>query len=250
MRKFALICLVIQSVLLFGQTLDSKGQKQGYWKKKDEKTNKLIYEGEFKDNKPIGKFKYYHPNDSISVLMIFKDGSKIAYAKMFHLNGKRKAEGKYVGKEIKDSVWNYYDELGVLIAKEKYKEGKKHGASFVYIPDGSVSEEKYFKDDVMDGPYKEYFTANVLRSQATYSKGLIEGRTVYYYPNGVEVAVGFYKNGNKVGPWIYKTESGKIREKELYKNGKLVSTKETDEFFAKNKPESIKLEPKKTGSKK
>lgn len=249
MRKFALIFLLAPSILVFGQTLDSKGQKQGYWKKKDENTNKLIYEGEFKDNKPVGKFKYYHPNDSISVIMNFKDGGKTAYAKMFHMNGKRKAEGKYVGKEIKDSVWTYYDELGVLISREKYKEGKKQGASFVYLPDGSISEEKNYKDDVLEGPYKDYFTAGVLRTQGVYSKGVLEGRTAYYYPNGVEVAAGFYKNGLKVGPWIYKTESGKVREKELYKNGKLAEKKETEEFFAKNKTEN-KPEPKKTGSKK
>jgi antitoxin component YwqK of YwqJK toxin-antitoxin module len=67
----------------------------------------------------------------------------------------------------------------------------------------------------------------------------------------VEVAAGYYKNGLKTGPWIYKTESGKIKERELYKNGKLASQKETEEFFAKTKTaepgktETKKQEPKK-----
>ena len=234
MWKIAFILFISHCSFYYSQTVDSKGRKQGYWKKKDEK-NKLIYEGEFKDNKPVGKFKYYGANDSVSAIMDFKDGEKFAYAKIFHLNGKRKAEGKYVGKEIKDSVWTYYDELGTLISREKYKMGKKNGPSFVYLPDGAISEERNYKEDILEGPYKDYFNGSNLRSQGTYVKGVLEGRVAYYYPNGVEVAAGYYKNGVKNGPWIYKTESGKVREKELYKNGKLASQKETDEFFAKTK---------------
>ena len=107
MRKITFIILIVYCTFFNAQTVDSKGRKEGYWKKKNEKTNKLIYEGEFKDDKPVGKFKYYGTNDSLSAIMDFKEGGKFAYAKMFHLNGKRKAEGKYVGKEIKDSVKNF-----------------------------------------------------------------------------------------------------------------------------------------------
>ena len=39
---------------------DAKGLKQGYWKKLDDKTNHLVYEGLFKDDKPQGIFKYYY----------------------------------------------------------------------------------------------------------------------------------------------------------------------------------------------
>jgi antitoxin component YwqK of YwqJK toxin-antitoxin module len=233
-KQVFILFFMFLSITSFCQTTDSKGRKQGYWKKKDDK-NKLIYEGEFKDDNPVGKFKYYYPNDSVRAIMSFKDGGKSAYAWLFHMNGKRMGEGKYINKEIKDSVWTYYDELGVLISRESYKAGKKNGVSLVYFPEGNVSEERHYKDDVEDGPFKQYFDATHLKAQGNYVKGQMEGRISYYYPNGVEVAAGFYKNGSKNGPWIYKTQSGKIREKELYKNGKLASQKETDEFFAKNK---------------
>lgn len=220
----------------YSQTTDSKGRKQGYWKKTDEK-NKLVYEGEFKDDVPVGKFKYYYSNDSVRAVMIFKNEGKIAYAKLYHMNGKRMAEGKYVYKELKDSTWKFYDELGVLISMDYYKQGKRNGLCFVYLPDGNISEERYYKEDVMDGPFKEYFTKNSLKAQGKYVNGELEGRVAYYYPNGVEVAAGYYKNGQKNGPWIYKSEKGEVKEKELYKNGKLASQKETDDFFAKAKAE-------------
>ncbi|WP_317898370.1 toxin-antitoxin system YwqK family antitoxin [Aurantibacillus circumpalustris] len=234
MRKVLVIIAITSSFLGYSQTTDSKGQKQGYWKKTDEK-NKLIYEGAFKDNKPVGKFKYYYQTDSIRAIMYFNANGKGAYAKLFHMNGKRMAEGKYINEEIKDSTWTYYDELGILISRENYKNGKKDGVFTVYLPDGSVSEERNYKNDLQSGPFKQYFSGNTVKAQGNYINDKLEGRVTYHYPNGVEVAAGYYKNGSKNGPWIYKTESGKVREKELYKNGILASQKETDEFFAKSK---------------
>jgi antitoxin component YwqK of YwqJK toxin-antitoxin module len=239
MKKLIIAFFLIHAFILNAQTTDASGKKQGYWKKKDEKTNKLVYEGEFKDDKPVGKFKYYYPNDSVQAIMYFKDGGKIAYAKLFHPSGKRMAEGKYI-KEIKDSVWIFYDEKGTLLSKDKYVMGKKDGVSYVYLPDGNLAEERNFKMDVMHGPFKQYFEGKKLKGEGNYVNGNLDGKATYYFPNGVEVASGYYKMGLKNGPWIYKDEKGQVKEKEYYKNGTLASKKETEEFFnkAKNKASS------------
>ena len=228
------------------QTTDASGKKQGYWKKTDPKTKKIIYEGEFKDDKPIGKFKYYYPNDSVQAIMNFKDGGKVAYAKLFYPTGKRMGEGKYI-KEIKDSVWFFYDESGALISKDKYSLGKKDGISYVYLPNGIISEERNFKMDIQHGPFKQYFEDKKIKGEGNYINGNLDGRVVYYGPNGIEVAAGYYNNGFKTGPWIYREKTGKVKEKELYKNGKLANKKETEEFFSKSKePETTKADVKKT----
>ncbi len=248
MKFFASLCFLLFLTTGSGQVTDANGKKQGYWKKKDDK-NHLLYEGNFKDDQPVGKFKYYYPNDSVRAILSFKNDGKTAYARLFHMNGKRMAEGKYVNKEQKDSVWTYYDELGTLLSKETFKSGKKNGPSYVYLPDGDVSEIRNFVEDVQDGAFIEYFTAKQMKSKAIYVKGVIEGRVAYYYPNGVEVAAGFYKNGKKNGPWIYKTQSGKISERELYKNGELASPKETEAFFQKNKIQETSPDTKPSPSK-
>ncbi len=251
MRSYLLFfALCFFGISMRAQVTDASGKKQGYWKKIDEKTKKLFYEGEFKDNKPVGKFKYYYPNDSVQAIMNFRADGNIAYAKLFHPTGKRMGEGKYIG-ELKDSLWSFYDESGKLISKDNYSKGKKDGLSLVYVPDGTIAEERNYKMDVAHGPYKMYFEPKKLRSQGNYVNGNLDGRVVYYYPNGIEVSAGFYVNGNKNGPWIYKEKTGKIKEKELYKNGKQATKKETEEFFSKNKPaETVKEEPKKAGVKK
>ncbi len=248
-RNYFIIFFVVFSILSYAQTqTDANGKKQGYWKKKDEKTGKLIYEGLFKDNVPQGIFKYYYPHDSIKAIMNFKQDGKIAYSTMFHLNGKKMAYGKYIG-EAKDSVWTYYDETGVLISREKFKDGKKNGTMYVYFPDGIVSEERNYKMDVQDGPFKLYFDQKLVKGEGTYVNGKLEGKNAYYFPNGVSAAIGYYKNGQKVGPWVYKSSNGKVTEKELYKNGELASKKETDAFFNKNKVADEKPKPEAAGTK-
>jgi antitoxin component YwqK of YwqJK toxin-antitoxin module len=235
MNRFILLLLLSSFLPAFSQTNENGPKKQGYWRKKDEKTNKLLYEGQFKDDKPIGKFKYYYPNDSVKAIINFLSNGKTAYARMFHTNGKRMAEGKYINKETKDSIWTFYDESGNLLSKEQYSMGKKDGASYVYLPDGGLSEERHFVKGVQEGPFRQYFDGKKMKASGTYLKGELEGRASYFYPNGVEVAAGYYKNGVKNGPWVYKTEQGKIKDKELYRNGKLAGKKETEAFFNKDK---------------
>ncbi len=230
MKKINILTsLLFVSVLCFSQS-----PKNGYIKKKDEKTNKLIYEGEFKNDKPQGKFKYYYPNDSIQAIMNFKEDGKIAYAKLFHPNGKRMAEGKYI-KEIKDSIWLYYDELGTLLSKDNYIMGKREGKCYTYLPDGKVTEERIFKADIENGPFKQYFDGKTVKSEGNYVNGKMEGKVSYYFPNGVAAAAGFFKDGKRNGAWIYKEKDGKLKDKELYIDGHLASKAETDAFFAKNK---------------
>lgn len=248
MKKLLLILFIATTTCLGAQSTDALGKKQGYWKKRDPKTDKLVYEGEFKDDVPVGKFKYYYPNDSVRAIMYFKDAGKTAYARLFHMSGKRMAEGRYYNKEIKDSVWTYYDEAGSLLSREKYVMGKKQGAAFVYFPDGVVSEERNYKNDIQDGIFKQYFDAKRLRASGAYVNGQLDGKVCYFYPNGVEAAAGYYINGQKNGAWIYKSQNGKIKDKELYVNGKQAGKKETEAFFLKNKSEEIKTTPQNTAN--
>jgi len=249
MSKYIFGCLTLLfSFSLMSQTVDADGRKRGYWKKTDPKTNKLIYEGLFKDDKPQGVFKYYYPHDTIKAIMNFKQGGKIAYSTMFHPNGKKMAYGKYIG-ENKDSVWTYFDEKAVLISRETFLNGKKHGKETIYLPDGVVSEERNYKEGIQHGPFKQYYDAKNVKGEGNYVNGQLEGKNAYYYPNGVAAAVGYYKNGQKTGPWIYKEKDGKIKEKELYKEGKLANKKETEAFFNKNKTTEEKT-PVKTEAKK
>jgi uncharacterized protein len=213
----------------FSQTPD------GYVKKKDDKTGKLIYEGNFKGGKPQGVFKYYYDFDTVKAILDFKQNGKYCYAKLFHPTGKISAQGKYIGESVKDSVWSFFDDGGKLISRDTYSDGKKNGTCYVYLRDGKLAEERNFKMDVLHGTFKQYFDGKAVKSEGAYVNGNLDGKNSHYFPNGVQVATGFYKNGMKTGPWIYRDKDNKVTEKELYINGQLADKKKTEEFFSKNK---------------
>jgi antitoxin component YwqK of YwqJK toxin-antitoxin module len=121
-KYYLVIFSVVFSFLMHAQTqTDANGKKQGYWRKKDEKSKKLVYEGLFKDDKPQGKFKYYYPHLIVSKLLwILRQDGKICILNHVSSNmAKKMAYGKYIG-EDKDSVWTYYDDKAVLISRETY----------------------------------------------------------------------------------------------------------------------------------
>ena len=107
MKKHIIIFIALLSFTFsFSQTTtDANGKKQGYWKKVDPTSKKIIYEGLFKDDKPQGLFKYYYPNDSVKAKMLFIQNGRIGYSTLFHPSGKKMAYGKYIN-ETKDSIWS------------------------------------------------------------------------------------------------------------------------------------------------
>ena len=57
--------LLLSPILLLAQNVtDSKGMKQGEWRKLDA-NGKVIYEGQFKDNIPQGTFRYFYEDGKI-----------------------------------------------------------------------------------------------------------------------------------------------------------------------------------------
>ncbi|MGZ3884438.1 MAG: toxin-antitoxin system YwqK family antitoxin [Bacteroidia bacterium] len=246
--RFFLPLLFFTAMNMHAQNVtDAQGRKQGHWKKLDDKTNKPVYEGNFKDGRPDGVFKYYYPHDSVQAILNFKQGGKYAYAKLFHPNGKLMATGKYVGESVKDSIWTYYDDAGVMISRDNYVNGKKNGLCLVFLPDGKVAEEKNYRMDQLHGPFKQYFDGKLVKGEGMYVNGGFDGKVSYYYPSGIVAATGFYKDGIKTGPWIYKNSDGRIKEKELWVDGHLADKKKTAAFFSKTKVGEEKApEPKKT----
>lgn len=223
---------------------DAQGRKQGYWEKTDPQTNKIIYKGSFKDNKPQGLFIYYYAGtDSVHSKSEFRQDGKIAYVKMYYLaSGKLQAQGKYVN-EQKDSTWNFYDEKGKLLSTEGYSNGKKHGTSKVFFDNGKISEEKIYKNGVLDGPFKMWFDEKKVKAEGKYVNGEYDGFCAWYYPDGTAAAKGLYDKGNKKGVWVYKDKAGKITNKEVWNNGVLLNDKQAAEYLEKNKAAQEEKKP-------
>lgn len=226
MLRYLFVALLFVPVLVFAQPLnqtDANGKKQGPWKKYDNE-GKLKYEGQFKDNKPYGKFTYYYPSGKIKAESVFSADGSIARNKSFSEDStKLMAAGKYVN-EKKDSVWTYYNNFGVVIATEVYSKGIKTGTWKNYYPDSKILEVKTYKNDLQEGPWEQYFEDGSLRTKATFVKDKLNGIAVYYQGKNLKVAEGRFINGVRDGGWIYYTPDGKVEKTEKYSKGQLIGT--------------------------
>lgn len=239
--KYSILFFLILSVLsLTAQKsfniTDAKGLKQGPWIKTDLKTNKIVYKGQFKDNKPIGIFKYYFEEiDTIKSILDFRKDGKSAYAQIFHLNNKIKAKGKYIN-EKKDSLWSFYDEDGKLLSTENYNNGLKEGKSIIYYTDGTILEEGNYKNDKKNGSFKQFYPDKQIKMESSYKDGVMIGKNAFYYPNGMLANIGYLnEKGNKFGVWLSKDKDGKVTEREVYDDGNLLEGKAAEEWLEKNK---------------
>jgi antitoxin component YwqK of YwqJK toxin-antitoxin module len=223
------LILVVVGVLFFLQMksqqkatinhIDEKGRKQGHWVKVDE-NKKKIYEGNFVDNIPTGKFVYFYDNGKPWSVSFFSNNGTVTHTKMYDAAEILTAEGKYVNQK-KDSVWKYYNKQGKLISDENYVNGVKTGIERVYYSSGGIVEEKQWKDGKLNGPRKKYFESGKLRYEGQYIDDKVEGYTKFYYSNGTVYAEGLYVNDLKHGKWKYSKQDGTPDRVEEYINGRL-----------------------------
>ena len=180
---------------------DAKGKKQGEWQKAYPKSKVLQYKGTFKDDKPIGTFYYYYPNNKVKAVVKHEDGKARSVAFFYHENGKLMSAGIYMN-GLKDSVWNNYAPSGRLSFKETYKNDLLDGIKFVY----------YLSEDPSDNSTR-------LSAAMTYKAGKLDGESKEYYDFGGVKKSGFYKDNKKIGVWKTYFVNGKEMFVERYKDG-------------------------------
>ncbi|MFN5371986.1 MAG: toxin-antitoxin system YwqK family antitoxin [Bacteroidia bacterium] len=217
--QFILIFLFaagLNAQALVNQT-DAKGRKQGLWRK-NYPDGIIRYEGSFKDDQPDGIFRYYTELGKLKMVAFHYDNGKRSRVKGFSEKGGIISSGNYIGKE-KDSVWTYFDENNVLLSREPWQNGMKHGVEYTYYPNGNLSEEIGWKNGRKDGPWKQYFEDGKPRLTASHKEGNRVGKQTYFYANGNVKLMGMYVNDLREGTWIHYEENGALKHTEIYKNG-------------------------------
>lgn len=220
-----LLLLVTVNMSAFAQApnrIDSKGNKQGAWKKYDKDV--LIYEGNFKDNVPVGEFKYYHPNGKLKSITFFVQGVHEVRTTIFHPNEKKASEGVFMD-QLKHGEWKYWDQDGTLITVENYKNGKKDGVWQVYSSEtGILLEESNYIDDKLHGTAKTFYIDGVPCTVENYVNGQRNGMAESYYIDGKLSIKGVFHEGLKLGIWNYYDQNGKLRKVIDYKKSQVIKT--------------------------
>lgn len=192
---------------------NAKGERTGIWKKNYE-NGKIRYQGQFKNGKEIGTFKFYEITSSTQPTIIkeYSETNDTALVKFYSIEGKLKTRGKMVGKN-REGKWLYYFPDGKIISEENYVGGKLNGVLKNYYPNGKLTEETHYVNGLKQGTSKVYTEDGTLIEDVNYADDKLHGECKYYNLKGELKEKGKYKMGIKDGKW------------EFYMNGKLAKKK-------------------------
>ena len=238
-----LACLAGLTVFAQDQSnqTDASGNKQGNWKK-DHQNGRTRYEGQFKNNEPVGVFKYYYDNGKLSATNNhLADGVSVSHHS-YHINGKIKAKGVYV-MEKKDSLWQFFNDEEILVLEEVYEQDVLNGLSKSYYPkSGQPLEELTFKAGVKDGKWLKFFENGKPWIEADYQNGELHGKFNSYQENGKPILKGNYIEAVRHGRWLVYNMNGSVKTQDTYHQGtktKSINQNGTfKEFYDDEKPKS------------
>lgn len=240
MKWTLLTVLVFLSSTMFAQLnqVDSKGRKQGEWSKTYPGTRVYQYKGQFKDDKPVGKFTYFYQSSKVkAVINHAPDGRSEAF--YYHENGVVMSYGIYRNMK-KDSIWTNFGPSGRLSNKETYFKDSLHGQKAVYyVPEDPTDKSQRlaalmnYNMGVLEGEYKELFNDGVLKRKGNYKEGKMDGPWEEFHPNGKRSILYRYKDGVKHGWSIaYDTNMKRIGEQYYYYGRRLEGRELQDKLKA------------------
>ena len=239
MYRNIIILLVLLPFISFSQVnqTDSNGLRQGLWKKQQPNGNPL-YEGYFKDDKPVGEWKRYHEGGQVKAIISYRSDS--AFTQLFDEWGKKVAEGVYVS-EKKEGTWKYFSE-NRLISDEQYLNGLKNGISHTYYETGEVLEEADWKNGKQDGNHRVFFKDGNPFMEYKMQNDMRNGLCLTYYQNNKTELEAYYKNNLRDGNWNFYKENGELWYTLKYEVGEILNPQVRDSIsnlqlqdFEKNK---------------
>ena len=179
---------------------DAAGRKQGPWIKYQGDGTTPLYTGTFKDNIPVGEFRYFYPSGKVKMIVKHETKDR-SYAWFYSEKEDLMSEGQYL-KMKKDSVWKNYAYDGALLSTETYRSDQLHGERKVFYTQGQMETgeikiytvERYLNNQ-LDGSFEAYKMSGSLEETGLYVKNLkgVIGtdtiRTDNYYQKFVTKAV-------------------------------------------------------------
>ncbi len=226
LKTFLFFSFFFVSTIHFAQKInqfDANKQRTGIWKKYHANQN-IRYEGEFKNGKEIGVFKFYDESSPQFPTIIKKYSEKTdSVAVEFYLpNGKLQSKGFFIDKN-RVGKWHYFFQDGKIMSEEYYHQGKLDGKLVNYYPNGKPTEITNYKNGLKQGISQKYSSDGILIEEVFYENNVLNGVAKFFELNGNLREKGIYKDGKKFGKWEFFIDGEITSEDE--KNKKNLFTK-------------------------
>lgn len=226
MRVIIIIFLLLP-ILAFSQInqTDSSGLRQGLWKKQ-QANGRLIYEGNFKDGKPIGEWKRFHEGGQVKVVINYSQESDSAFTQLFDKFGKKMAEGNYLNQK-KEGNWIYFSG-NRKVAEEYFHRDLKNGPSLKYFDSGELMENTDWVNGTQEGKYQVFYKTGQPYMQCNMMNNQRHGLCLVHSQNGKLEMEANYKNNLRHGDWKYYDEHGKFSYALNYSEGEMLNPEVRD----------------------
>jgi antitoxin component YwqK of YwqJK toxin-antitoxin module len=227
MKSISIIILLFTPFLLTAQLnqFNESGQREGLWRKQYP-NGKMMYEGHFENGKPVGEWKRYHEGGLPKAVINYSAVSDSAFTKLFNEQGKKIAEGNYVGQE-KEGKWKYFSGERI-VGEEYFVDGLKHGTSRKFYDTGELLETTEWELNKKKGDYQVFYKSGKPFIQCKYSNDLRNGLCLTYFQNGRIEMEAFYKNSLRDSVWNFYDEEGTFKYSLKYDNGKILNPEVRD----------------------
>ncbi len=197
---------------------DGMGKKTGHWIKKYP-NGKIMYDGTFRDDHPVGEFRRYDDKGNLQSVLIFSDNGSEADATMYYPGGKISSTGKYVNQQ-KEGTWKFFSSFdGYLLCEENYDNNLRNGLSRKFYPDSTLAEKVNYVNGRMQGEWTQYYPNGQLSQVSHYINGKATGRFQAWYEDGKPSVTGQYNNDLRDGKWFIYKPDGSVKYEINYMNG-------------------------------
>ena len=124
---------------------DAKGKRDGVWIQQWKDTRNMLYQGQYDHGKPTGQWLRFNPDGSLAAVIQHVQDTTVVDVLFYHSDGATKAsEGRYVKKQ-KDGNWRIWNESGMLLSDENYKDSLLEGACKYFFDGGQLLKIETYK---------------------------------------------------------------------------------------------------------
>ncbi len=196
---------------------DNMGFKQGLFREYFE-NGQLRSEGEYKNSKPVGEWKYYYPNGIIEQTGVYDNkGRRTGKWICYYNNGNIWKTENYIN-GILEGKYTEQDIDGKIIVKGEFFDGLEHEKWVWEI--GDVIEEGSFSYGKYHGNWKINATeTEKIIFTGRFLEGYPDGKHTYFWANGNKRIEGHFVMGKRHRDWFFYREDGSLFLRVTYRNG-------------------------------
>ena len=146
----------------------------------------------------------------------------IGYWTYYYSNGMKKSEGAYGEKNLREGVWKFYAQTGLIKTTENYIGGKIEGAVENFYTNGSIKAHKNFSKSLLEGEQLVYYPTGVRKNSYSYKADVQGGKEIQYHKNGKTEYELNVTDSKYQGDLAQYYMDGHLEQKATFKDGKRI----------------------------